>query len=71
MIFMRGLLTTIIVQCRVKALNTELAIACLYKAVMRFKNAPKCTLLVFSEIHNTMIFMGPLKRVTAQKKALG
>ena len=33
MIFMRALLTTIIGQCRVKALNTKLAIACLYKAV--------------------------------------
>ena len=44
MIFMRALLTTIIGQCRVKALNTKLAIACLYKAVMRFmtsQNAPK------------------------------
>ena len=36
MIFMRALLTTIISQCRLKALNTELAVACLYKAVMRF-----------------------------------
>ena len=36
LIFMRALLTTIIGQCRVKALNTELATACLYKAVMKF-----------------------------------
>ena len=45
MIFMRALLTTIIGQCWVKALNAKLAIACLYKAVMRFmtsQNAPKC-----------------------------
>ena len=46
MIFMRALLTTIIGQCRVKTLNTELTIACLYKAVMRFmtrmyQNVPK------------------------------
>ena len=63
MIFMRALLTTIIGQCRVKALNTELAIACLYKAVMRFmtsQNAPKVPhllLMVFiahNDIHGSL-----------------
>ena len=55
MIFMRALLTTIIGQCRVKTLNTELAIACLYKAVMRFmssQNAPKCATLIVNDIHS-------------------
>ena len=55
MIFMRVLLTTIIGQCPVKALNTELAIACLYKALMRFmtsQNAPKRTQLIVNDIHS-------------------
>ena len=64
MIFTRALLTTIIGQCQVKALNTELAIPGLYKAVMRFmtsQNTPNLLLMRF-----IMTFMGPLKRVTAQ-----
>ena len=55
MIFMRALLTTIIGQCLVEALNTKLVIACLYKAVMRFmtsQKAPKCTQLIGNDIHS-------------------
>ena len=53
MIFIRALLTTVIRQCRVKALKTELAIACLYKAVANaILDAPKCSQLIVNEIHN-------------------
>ena len=48
-IFMRAWLITIIGQCQVKALNTELTIAWFYKAVMRFMtspNAPPSSLLI-------------------------
>ena len=47
---MRSLLTTIIGQCQVRASNTDLVIACMYKAVMRFitsPNAPNCLLMIF------------------------
>ena len=63
MIFMKALLATIIGQCQVKALNTELAIACLYKAVMRFmtshntKNVPNLLLMRFiahNDIHGSL-----------------
>ena len=77
MIFIRALLTAIIRQCRVMALNTELAVACLYKAVMRYmisRNAPKCPNFLLMIFITMMTFMGPLKRVTAQvwlEKGLG
>ena len=61
---MRALLTTIIRQCPVKALNTELAIACLHKAVMRFmtsQNAPKCTQLIVNDIHSHNDIHGSLE----------
>ena len=64
MIFMRALLTTIIGQCQIKALNTELTIACLYKALMRFMmshNTPKRTQLVVNDIHSHNDIHGSLK----------
>ena len=60
MIFMRAPLTTIIGQCWVKALNAKLAIACLYKAVMRFmtsQNSPNLFLMIFiahNDIHGSL-----------------
>ena len=59
MIFMRVLLTTIIGQCPVKALNTKLAIGCLYKAVMRFTTSLKAPkwLMIFiahNDIHGSL-----------------
>ena len=48
-IFMRAWLITIIGQCQVKSLNTELTIAWFYKAVVRFMtnpNAPSSSLLI-------------------------
>ena len=77
MMFMRALLTTIIGQCRVKTSNTELAVACLYKAVIRFmtsQNAPKCAQLIVNDIHSHNPIHGSLKRVTTQvglEKGLG
>ena len=47
---MRALLTTTIGQCQVQTLKTELAIACHYKAVMRFITSLNAEILHHTQI---------------------